>query len=361
MEEKVNLTINDNRDRERYNQNEGYNGLPNLDYLGNGGHNFNNNPPQKKKKKGSGGFILFLLYTVITSLVIFFFYNAYIQSRFVKLIEREQIRGEIILNKTDLELVEIPRELDFAGEAAPLDKFYVREAFERDYYILLGQDYQTLLYLKRSNKYFPYIEKKLKERGMPDDLKYIAVAESALVQNARSHAGAVGIWQFIPDTARQYGLMVNDSVDERLNYEKATRKALDFLEELHEEFGSWTLAAAAYNTGQGNIDKSLEVQEVKSYYDIYINAETSRYLYRILAIKAIMEDPVDSGFKLTQYDYFSWPETETIEVEGEIEDLNQWAIDQGSNLKEVKELNPWIVGYSLPEGDWEIEIIEEES
>lgn len=360
MEEKVDIKIN-----EQYRNNPNFaGGFGGGGGMGNSYNNDHNQPPpqdkkKKKRKKRVGGLLFFLAYTIITAAVIFIFYTFYTESRFVKLIEREQIRGELILNKTDIELAEIPNELDFAGEKAPIDKFYVREAFERDFYILLGQDYQTLLYLKRTEKYFPYIEEKLKERGMPQDLKYIAVAESALVQDARSHAGAVGIWQFIPETARSYGLAVNESIDERLDYEKATRKALDYLQDLHDRFGSWTLAAAAYNTGEGNIDKSLEIQEVDNYYDIYINAETSRYLFRILAIKTILEDPVEHGFKLTKADYFSWPETETIEVEGEIEDLNQWAINNGSHLKEVKELNPWISGYTLPEDNWEIKVLED--
>lgn len=261
--------------------------------------------------------------------------------------------GVLVLGNREIQSLDWPSNLNFAGEPVPLDDFYVREAWEKDFLILADTPHQSLLYLKRSAKYFPYIEAELERRGLPEDLKYLAVAESALLGTSTSHAGASGIWQFIPGTARQYGLVVDTDVDERLHFEKATVAALDYLEFLYEKFGNWALAAASYNAGQNRILGHLFDQQVISYYDLYMNAETSRYLFRILAIKTIMANPSDYGLTLREPDYFSWPSYTVKSVSG-IENLAEWAVEERTNLREIKELNPWILGNSLPLGEWEI-------
>ena len=263
---------------------------------------------------------------------------------------------QILINETRLLAVPWPSSLAFAGEALPLDNFYVREAWEVDFLIALSQDYQNILYLKRAPKFFPFIEKELKKRGLPDDLKFLAVAESGLIETSTSSAGASGIWQFMPATARQYGLQVGTEVDERRNFEKATLAALDYLEFLHNKFDNWTLALAAYNTGENRIEQKTIEQDVGNYYDLYLNKETSRYLFRIIAIKEIMKNAEKYGYKLKKRDYFSQPDFE-VKIAGEIKDLAIWAQQNKTNLRILKALNPWLIGNSLPEGEWEIRAV----
>ena len=187
---------------------------------------------------------------------------------------------KIILSQSKLMKIDWPSNLEFCGEKVPLENFYIREAWEKEFLVTLARDYQNILYLKRSPKYFPLIESELASRNFPDDLKFLAVAESALREDIRSSAGAEGIWQFIPETGQRYGLRVDGEIDERKNFEKATPAALDYLEFLHEKFDSWTLAAAAYNAGENGIARRLGEQMVGDYYDLYLNEETSRYLFR---------------------------------------------------------------------------------
>jgi hypothetical protein len=259
---------------------------------------------------------------------------------------------EVIAHR-DLIAVPWPSELDFAGERVPLDDFYVRELWEKEFLVALSADYQNILYLKRAPKYFPVIEAELARRGLPDDLKYLAVAESALKPRAASGAGAAGIWQFIPATGQRYGLTVTEEVDERQHFAKATAAALDYLTDLHDRFDSWTLAAAAYNMGENGLERRLAEQGVSSYYDLYLNAETASYLFRILAIKQIMQHPEEYGYTLRLADYFVEPTTRTVQTAG-IPDLAAFARTQGTNLRTLLELNPWLTGDSLPPGEWEL-------
>jgi hypothetical protein len=251
--------------------------------------------------------------------------------------------------------VDWPTKLDFCEEAVPLDDFYIREAWERDFLVILAQDYQNILYFKRAPKYLPFIEAELRKRDLPDDLKYLAIAESALREDITSSAGAAGIWQFIPETAQNYALRVDDVIDERLHFEQATLAALNYLQFLHDKFGSWTLAAAAYNAGENGIERRLSEQGVASYYDLYLNEETSRYLFRIVAIKEIMQHSEKYGYEFENKDYFEWPDFELVTANA-VENLSSWAVAQGSSLREIKELNPWIVGKSLPEGVWKVRV-----
>lgn len=263
----------------------------------------------------------------------------------------------IIFSHKDLLAVPWPTELTFAGERVPLEEPTVREAWEKEFLINLDQDYQNLLYLKRTAKYFPYIEAELTERGLPQDLKYLAVAESGLLETSTSSAGAAGLWQFVTGTARDQGLTVNSSVDERRHFEKSTDAALDYLTFLEEKFNNWTLAAAAYNVGFGSLSTSLAEQGVDNYYALYLNSETSRYLFRILAIKEIMEHPAQYGYDLNIEDYFIWPSYSYFTVSS-IDDLATWAREKNTNLRLLKFMNPWLIGDSLPEGTWRLKLAE---
>ena len=263
---------------------------------------------------------------------------------------------KIILSQSKLMKIDWPSNLEFCGEKVPLENFYIREAWEKEFLVTLARDYQNILYLKRSPKYFPLIESELASRNFPDDLKFLAVAESALREDIRSSAGAEGIWQFIPETGQRYGLRVDGEIDERKNFEKATPAALDYLEFLHEKFDSWTLAAAAYNAGENGIARRLGEQMVGDYYDLYLNEETSRYLFRILAIKEIMNSPEKYGYEIAKNGFFAWPNLELKTVVGPIRDLAAFAKNNQTTLRVLKELNPWIAGDGIPSGSWKVKI-----
>jgi hypothetical protein len=252
-----------------------------------------------------------------------------------------------------LSLSRIPDSLDFCGERVPLEIPDVRERMEQAFYTELS-DAQIILDLKRSTMYFPFIEQKLHDMNMPTDLRYLPVAESAL-RNLVSSKNAAGIWQFTDDTARRYGLVVNEQVDERFNFHKATEAALRFLNDLHSTFGSWSLVAASYNMGSSGIKASLDYQMVSNYYSLYLNDETYRFVFRIVALKEILSHYEEYGFALAPVDFYQFPETKLIVVT-RIPDLATWARQQGSSYKEVKYLNPWIINHSLAAGTWAIEL-----
>jgi len=242
---------------------------------------------------------------------------------------------------------EIPSSASFAGEEVPLDLYYVREAFEREIFANSFLHSTTIMVFKRANRWFPVIEPILKENGIPDDFKFLAVAESNLV-NVTSAAGAEGYWQFVKPTGQKYGLEISEKVDERYHMEKATRAACAFIREAREKSGSWTLAAACYNRGTDGILRALENQKVNNYYDLYLNDETSRYVFRILAIKEIYNHPARYGFYLRQQDFYPPIPTREVTVDSAIADLPAFARAQSSNYRILRELNPWIRNYSLP-------------
>ncbi|HQT92766.1 MAG TPA: transglycosylase SLT domain-containing protein, partial [Candidatus Kryptobacter bacterium] len=235
----------------------------------------------------------------------------------------------------------------------PLEVPDVRERMEQAFYIELS-DAQIILDLKRSTKYFPYIEKRLREMNLPEDLKYLPVAESAL-RNLVSSRGAAGLWQFTDDTARRYDLRVNYYVDERYNFRKATDAALNYLNDLHSEFGSWTLAAAAYNMGKNGIERTVNYQMTTNYYNLQLNDETSRFVFRIVALKQIMSHYKTYGFDLTRNDFYQAPEVRSVEVR-QINDLSVWAQQQGTSCRDVKYLNPWLKERLLPAGRWSLDL-----
>lgn len=234
-----------------------------------------------------------------------------------------------------------PTSIDFAGEQTPLQISDVRERLDRELLINANLDATTLLILKRANRAFPVIEPVLAKYNVPDDFKYLAVIESALV-NAVSPAGARGVWQFMPQTAKEIGMEVNESVDERYHLEKSTEAACKYLLDAKAKFGSWTLAAASYNGGMTGVNKQIELQKVSSYYDLLLNDETSRYLFRILALKEIMKAPAKYGFTVnTEQLYVNLP-TKKLEIDSSINDLATFAKSQGINYKILKIHNPWL-------------------
>lgn len=234
-----------------------------------------------------------------------------------------------------------PAEIDFAGEKTPLHITDVRERLDRELLINANLDATTALIIKRANRVFPIIEPILAKNGVPDDFKYLAVIESGLV-NAVSSAGARGVWQFMPDTAKEKGMEVNDLVDERYHLEKSTEAACKYLLAAKEKFGSWTLAAASYNGGMNGITKKIEEQKVSNYYDLALTEETSRYVFRILALKEIMSEPTKFGFNIYQSELYQPIPTKKVEVDSTINDLTGFAKSQGINYKILKIHNPWL-------------------
>ncbi|MFH1118354.1 MAG: lytic transglycosylase domain-containing protein [Bacteroidota bacterium] len=237
--------------------------------------------------------------------------------------------------------VEIPSELDFAGESVPLDIFYSREALDRELLVNTYWHSNTMLLLKRTARYFPVIEPILKKNGVPDDFKYLALIESGLM-NTVSPSNATGFWQFLDKTGKQYGLEVTEQVDERYHIVKSTEAACRYLKAAFMEFNNWTMAAASYNAGQGRISREVTRQKTKDYYDLYLNAETSRYVFRILALKLISENPAGYGFYLRNKDLYPPLTTYRITVDTSITDLVTFAARNNVSYKVLKEFNPWL-------------------
>ena len=239
-----------------------------------------------------------------------------------------------------------PQSISFADESVPLDKHYVLERLDRELLVNNFWHSNSILVLKRAAKYFPIIEPILEENGIPNDFKYMAVIESGLT-HVTSPAGAEGFWQFMPQTARDYGLEVNGGVDERLHLIKSTESAAAYLTDAYVEFGNWTLAAAAYNAGVQRIKTSLEEQQTNSYYDLFLNEETSRYMYRILATKLIFESPERYGFVIPKAQTYLFPNTKLVEVSTSSIDWVAFAQSQNMSYADLREMNPWIKGYWL--------------
>lgn len=238
-------------------------------------------------------------------------------------------------------IFEIPASLEFAGEKVPLEIQDVYERLEREIYVNAYWQSNMVLLLKRSGKYLDSMSEILKENGIPDDFKYLAIAESALM-NVSSPAGAKGFWQFMEPTAKEYGLEVNSDVDERYHWQKATVAASKYLNKARQRFGNWTAVAASYNMGQAGFSRRQTEQLQEDYYDLLLNEETSRYMFRILAFKVIFENPKKYGFGLREEDYYHEPALREVPVNDDIKNLVQWAKDHGSSYKELKLYNPWL-------------------
>jgi membrane-bound lytic murein transglycosylase D len=248
---------------------------------------------------------------------------------------------QLSFSRDSIRLFDLPKELTFAGEKVPLEEPEIMERLEREIYVNAYWESNMILLMKRSGKYFPDIEKILAESGIPEDFKYLALAESGLM-NVASPAGARGFWQFMESTAKEYDLEVSRDVDERYHFEKSTKAATRYLKKAHSKFGDWTAVAASYNMGQGGFSRRQEEQFQDNYYDLYLNEETSRYLFRILAFKVIFENPGAFGFHLKEKDYYKNPEFKVVQVDSDIKNLASWARAQGSNYKNLKLYNAWL-------------------
>ena len=246
-----------------------------------------------------------------------------------------------LLNDYNVYALQIPDQLDFAGEEMPLNDPDVYERMDRELLVNTYWQSNGLLMFKRAQKYFPIIEPILKKNGIPDDFKYLAVIESGLA-NVVSPAGARGVWQIMPATAKENGLEVNDNVDERYHLAKSTEIACKYLLKSKQSLGSWTLAAAAYNAGNTGISNRLKDQNVKSYYDLLIGEETGRYLFRIVALKEIMKNPKTYGFNFNDTDLYNNIPTHEVVVDTDVTDFTAFAKEHGINYKVLKIHNPWL-------------------
>lgn len=243
---------------------------------------------------------------------------------------------------------EIPSEVHFADETIRLDRADLRERMDREITAFTYSHQLTLLMIKRANRYFPIVEPILKECGVPDDLKYLMVIESNLSPLAKSSVGAAGMWQFMPETGRKYGLEVNTNIDERYNLEKATRAACTYLKESYEMYGDWMTVAASYNAGQNGISRRLEQQGVDNAMDLWLVEETSRYMFRILTAKTVLENPKAYGFILKRSQLYPYIAPKTIvTTTKQIDDLTAFAKKHGVTVAQLKEENPWLREYTM--------------
>jgi len=251
-----------------------------------------------------------------------------------------------------ISLARISATLYFCGEPVELDNQDVRERLEKELLLTLWDRPQVVLWIKRANRYFPIIEKMLKEHKMPQDLKYIAVAESALRPHAGSKKGAVGFWQFLKSSGRKYGLDINSEKDERRNIFRSTEAAIAYLKELYDILGSWTLAAAAYNMGEQGLLSEILAQKTRSYYHLYLPLETQRYIFRVISAKIILSDPETYGFRFTEKDVYPPLQFDRIKLECFQETpISVIAAAANTRFKVIKDLNPEIRGHFLAAGN----------
>lgn len=237
---------------------------------------------------------------------------------------------------------EVPKSITFADQKIDLDRIDMWERLDRELTSLSYTHGSTLLTLKRANRFFPILAPILKENGLPLDFLYLACTESMLDIRAYSPAKAAGLWQFIPATGRSYGLEINDYVDERLNIEKATVAACKYLKESYSKYGNWESVACAYNAGNGRITSELSKQQVSSAFDLHLVSETSRYMFRILAYKMILENPRKYGFCVTENQLYQPIECDIVEVNSAVSDWATWAKNHGITYAQLREQNPWI-------------------
>jgi len=253
---------------------------------------------------------------------------------------------------------QLPEKLDLCGEPVPLSNPDVWERLDREFLVAVYDHAQVLLWLRRTSRFFPLIEQELRARSLPDDIKYLAVAESALIPRIRSYKGALGCWQFIKPTGERYGLRSNVWFEDRLDFERATHAALSYLSDLYNQFGSWPLAMAAYNCGEQRLGKEISEQGENSYWRLVLPTETERYIFRILAAKMILSDPEKYGYcsldARAQYQPVEW---EKVQVNfDERVHIRTVAQACGTYFKAIKELNPEIKGYYFPHGTHQIRI-----
>ncbi len=257
---------------------------------------------------------------------------------------------ESFFNNYKVYAIDLPEKLDFAGERVPIEDPDVYERLDREFLVNTYWQSNGLLYIKRANKYFPIIEPILKRNNIPDDFKYLALIESGLT-NAVSPAGASGFWQFMKSAAKEYGLEVGDQVDERYHLEKATQAACDYLNAAKRSTGSWTMAAAAYNAGVAGMNRQANLQETNNYYDLWLNNETSRYVFRILAVKEIMKNPKKYGFIFDKRHLYNEQPTYSVMIDSSITNLISFAKQYNITYKDLKIYNPWLRDRKLENKD----------
>lgn len=244
----------------------------------------------------------------------------------------------------------IPADLDFCGEKIPSNNLEIRDDLEKEFFSSAYWKANSLVLFRKAQKWFPYIEPILAQEGVPDDFKYVAVIESHL-SNITSPAGASGFWQLLPGSARNYGLEVNDAVDERYHVEKATRAACRHFKDAYAVFGNWTLSAAAYNRGIGGIQAALKKQKTDNYFDLLLNRETGSFVYRILAYKTLFSSPGHFGIKKKKWNYFSKIPMNVLKVDSAVFDLRVLAQKAGTDLTVLRAFNPWLLQNYLPNPD----------
>jgi len=235
----------------------------------------------------------------------------------------------------------LPDTVTFAGEIMPLDNFDTRESLERELLTSAYRHSSTILIIKRANRYLPVIEKILKKNNIPDDFKYLAAAESEY-SNVISPAGATGFWQIMTQTGKEEGMEINNVVDERYNLERSTQFACEYFQKSYEKYGNWTLAAASYNSGRTGIDDQIAIQHQNNYYDLLLTEETARYIFRAVAYKLVINDPVSYGFNLTKDDLYPELKYNEVTVDTAVADFSVFAGKFGTNYKLLKFLNPWL-------------------
>ena len=255
--------------------------------------------------------------------------------------DEKVIEQKPLIKEYNVYALEVPMDLNFAGEALPLENPDIYERMDRELLVNTYWQSNGLLMFKRAQKYFPVIEPILKKNGIPEDFKYLAVIESGLT-NAVSLAGARGFWQIMKATGRENGLEVNSNVDERYHLEKATEVACKYLNQAYKRFGSWTLAAASYNAGKAGIGRRLKAQNVNDYYDLLLGEETGRYMFRIVALKEILNNPTKYGFNFTEKQLYNYVPTYKVDVDTAVTDFTKFAEKFGINYKILKIHNPWL-------------------
>jgi membrane-bound lytic murein transglycosylase D len=261
--------------------------------------------------------------------------------------QNTESRKTSAVEKNQWNVPQLPKQISFANERVPLERWDVKEKFDKEF--LLNYYHQgTILYLiKLANRNFPIISERLKANGVPDDFKYLCIAESNMQSWARSGSGAVGYWQFLKGTGSGYGLEVSSQVDQRQDLIKSTDAACKYLKTAHAKFGSWTAAAASYNCGMGGYNSRASFQRTKNYYDLQLPEETNKYIFRILSFKYLIENAKELGFNVDDEELYPELPVRTVTVTSSIPDLAKFAIDNGTNYKILVTMNPWINGKSL--------------
>ena len=283
---------------------------------------------------------------VITLFSIVFLTHFFISSTYTS--NSDTVHQQGFNSKYNVYSVLKPDNLKFANENIPESTFDVWERLDKELLKNIYWQSNTLLYFKRANKYFPIIEEILEKNNIPSDFKYLALIESGFEYKV-SPSGAAGFWQIMKGTAREYGLEVNYAIDERYHLIKSTEAACKYLQKAYNKFGSWTLAAASYNMGINGVQRQVKKQNTNNYFNLYLNDETSRYVFRIIVIKEIMENPRKYGFVFRQNDLYSYPSVKQIRVDSTINNLYSFAQENDINYKILKRFNPWLRTSKLPD------------